>query len=187
MRPVIEIASPYSFNPLKHHLGHIRSFALAYRVRRGDIVDPGVLEEIARIGTSVTDIYTGSLTVPGIVEQVADTLASAGIAGEEDYAGWAGKGRGDFKTVRLSDSSLWVLKYLAGEDGYIHLFPARGSLLSAREKGNSLKSAILLAVHSFDSGCTLQEVNLARKLAGLSPVRSAEYVTAINRILDLIC
>ena len=187
MNHAIEIPLPYSFNLLKHHLGYIRSFTAACRECKEGGVVAGLMEEVARIGSSVTDIYTGSLTVWNIIDEVAAAINSTGVRSPDNFGLWAGGGRGDFQLVRLHDSSSWILKYLGGQERYIHLFPARGSALSLRERGNSLKSAILLAINSFDASCTVEEINRIRKPAGLPPVRSAEYVGAIKRMLDLIC
>ena len=60
------IHEPFLFNPLKHHLGFIREFINLNIDKNGsDLHD--LAKDLKRLGKSVMDIYTGSLTIRNIL------------------------------------------------------------------------------------------------------------------------
>ncbi len=166
-----EIVLPFSFNMLKHHMGYIHRFVISAGKDKENRL-PEIIREIKRVGSSVTDIYSGSLSPFDITTEAKEIISSYGIHSRDEFIACTGKGRSDHSIITLSDKSSWIIKPLAGHERYIHIFPSRGSLFTTREKGNSVKTTILLSLFGLDRNCTLQQLNEIRKLAGLPPVRS---------------
>jgi hypothetical protein len=56
-----QINEPFLFNPLKHHIGFIREFTVNETDdTRNDFQD--CIRKLKHLGTSVMDVYAGSLT-----------------------------------------------------------------------------------------------------------------------------
>ena len=68
-----QIAEPILFNPLKHHLGFIKEY-LELNIDAPDTDENILLKELKHIGTSVMDVYTGSLTVKDICHETLEFL-----------------------------------------------------------------------------------------------------------------
>ncbi|MFH0843625.1 MAG: hypothetical protein V1903_13545 [Bacteroidota bacterium] len=176
-----EIPAPFQFNPLKHHLSYIREF-VSQKLPEIRLL----VKDLKRIGTSVMDIYTGSLSVKGICDEVLLYLESEKLMGYEVFAEWAGKDYGDFRMITLSDSSKWTLKFHDDRMRYVHLFPARFSPRSKRVKSNTLKSAILYYILIGKDFISADDLNRARALLGLSPVRDPADTEAITEMIEIL-
>ena len=74
MNLAIQIAQPVLFNPLKHHLGYIKDYIYHNSEYENDIKLTDIIRELKHLGTSVMDIYTGSLPVEIICNEVKDSL-----------------------------------------------------------------------------------------------------------------
>lgn len=92
----------------------------------------------------------------------------------------------DFRIVSLSDSSQWTLKYHNNEICYVHLFPARSSPHSFRVKSNTLKSALLYYILIGKDFITGDDLNKARALLGLSPVKNTVDTEAITEMIEIL-
>lgn len=99
---------------------------------------------------------------------------------------WAGIGPQDFKTIYLSDGSHWVLKYYDSEQRFVHFFPARFSQYSFRIKANTLKSAILYQIFIGKDYVSEEDLNTARAIASLSPVKDIFDAEAISEMIELL-
>lgn len=182
----IDIPEPILFNPLKHYLAFIKDFVNS---RTMSINDPGLNEltrEIKHIGTCVMDIYTGSLTMDKIFSEIKDFLELTGISGENDYKAWAGTHFNDYRIITLSDTSQWTMKYHNNKTRYVHIFPARSSPYSFRIKANTLKSAILYIIVIGKDFVSEDDLNAARALAGLSPVREVADAEAVTEMIEIL-
>jgi hypothetical protein len=102
------------------------------------------------------------------------------------YKSWAGMDFNDFRITTLSDSSLWTLKYHNHETRYVHIFPARSSPHSFRIKANTLKSAILYTILIGKDYVSEDDLNAARALAGLSPVREVADAEAVTEMIEIL-
>ena len=102
------------------------------------------------------------------------------------FSEWTGKGYGDFKTITLSDRSVWTLKYHSDEKRFVHLFPARLSPHSFRVKANTLKSAILYYILIGKDFISCDDLNRARKYLGLSPVKDTAEAEAITEMIEIL-
>lgn len=186
MLPGINIPEPFQFNPLKHHLSFIREF-ISLEIKN-DTPDrrKNIVRQMKHIGTSVMDIYTGTLSVNGILEEVRSYLSAENLISPEAYPAWTGRHFSDFKIIPLSDGSHWMLKYHDQENRHVHLFPARSSPHTLRVKANTLKSAILYIILAGKDFITDEDLNMSRAMAGLSPVKEVAESEAIYEMIELL-
>jgi hypothetical protein len=186
MNPASNIPEPFQFNPLKHHLSFIREF-ISVKMSDEDNPDTRILvKDIRHIGSSVMDIYSGSLSVDRICSEIITILRSDKLDNIKSFSGWTGIKYSDFKTISLSDSSRWTLKYHNDEIRFVHLFPARLSPHSFRVKANTLKSAILYNIIIGKDYISGTDLNRARGLLGLSPVKDTADVEAITELIEIL-
>jgi hypothetical protein len=181
-----DIPEPFQFNPLKHHLSFIKEY-ISFRL--SDEKTPEItnlVKELKHIGTSVMDIYTGSLNVIKIIDEVSFFLKSNNLGNESNYSGWTGKNFNDFRIISLSDNSQWMLKYHDDRTRYVHLFPARTSPHSFRVKANTLKSAIMYNILIGKNYISGRDLNRAREIQGLSPVKDTTDAEAITEMIEIL-
>jgi hypothetical protein len=181
-----EIAEPFQFNPLKHHLSFIREFGSQRLSEENKPEIKLLINKIKRIGTSVMDIYTGSLSVKAICNEVSSFLESEKLMEYEVFAEWAGKDYGDFRMITLSDSSQWTLKFHNNEKRFIHIFPARLSPHTFRVKANTLKSAVLYYILIGKDFISAHDLNRARALLRLPPVKDMDESEAITEMIEIL-
>jgi hypothetical protein len=182
----VDIPEPLLFNPLKHYLPFIRGFV---NVRTLTINDPLLKEltrELKHIGTCVMDIYTGELLMGTIFTEVIEFLKDNNSLERDIYKKWVGTVINDYRIIFLSDSSQWMLKYHDHETRYVHIFPARASPHSFRVKANTLKSAILYIIIFGKDYVSDDDLNAARALSGLSPVREVADAEAVIEMIEIL-
>jgi len=182
----IHIPEPILFNPLKHYLPFIRDFAGNCAIT---ISDPGLKDltrELKHIGTSVMDIYTGRLSLETIFKEILEFLETNDLKSKEHFKAWTGTDFEDFRIISLSDTSQWTLKYHNHETRYVHIFPARSSPHSFRIKANTLKSAILYIIIFGKDFVSDDDLNAARALMGLSPVKEVADAEAITEMIEIL-
>jgi len=180
------IPYPLLFNPLKHHLGYIREFIQGATDNPAASVENEIIKELRHIGGSVMDVYTGELSSPEVCEEFLCYLKTKNLSSKERFNSWAGPGRKDFRTIYLSDGSRWMLKYYNHNKRYVHFFPARQSPLTFRIKANTLKSAVLYQIFIGKDYVTEEDLNMARAMAGLSPVKEIFDTEAITEMIDIL-
>jgi hypothetical protein len=186
MNILYQIPEPILFNPLKHHLGFIKEFIDVRSDNESFDRMKLISRELKHIGTSVMDIYTGYLTIEIICEEILDFLGKKDLAEKEIFCNWAGADTADFKVISLSDGSQWVIKYHENENRFVHIFPARLSPHTFRIKSNTLKSAILYIIHIGKDLVTEEDLNSARALAGLSPVKEVADTEAVAEMIEVL-
>jgi len=186
MNSEVQIQLPFLFNPLKHHITYIKEFIDESQFSGKEIPNENTVKLIKHIGGSVMDVYAGELTVKEILSEVAGYLKKNRIAEKSLFAGWAGKEKNDFRVIELSDRSQWTVKYHDSEGRYVHLFPARFSPHSFRVKANTLKSAILYNICIGKDFISEDDLNGARALAGLSPVKDVIDSEAITEMIEIL-
>jgi hypothetical protein len=182
----VNIPEPILFSPLKHYLPFIREFAGSLSLT---INDPGLKEltrELKHIGTCVMDIYKGELPQEKVFGEILEFLKTNHLLKKEVYRDWAGTDFNDYRVVTLSDGSQWTLKYSNHEPRYVHIFPARSSPHSFRIKANTLKSAILYITVIGKDFVSEDDLNAARALAGLSPVREIADTEAVTEMIEIL-
>ena len=186
MNLLFQIAEPVLFNPLKHHLGYIKDYIYSYSEYENGKKQKDIIRELKHLGTSVMDIYTGSLSVDMICQEVKDSLAEKGILEKENFAVWAGTNINNYRIISLSDSSQWILKCHTNKVRFVHIFPARNSQLTFRIKANTLKSAILFNIHSGKDFISTDEINMIRTLLNLSPIKESADMEAITEMTEIL-
>lgn len=183
---MLDLPEPIKFNPLKHHLSYIREY-IGKRLRPENISDTdNLIKELKCLGTSVMDVYRGSLKVREICKETVLFLESHELKDFHVFADWVGRYYYNFKIITLSDKSLWMLKFNDDNSRFVHLFPARESPYSFRVKANTLKSAIIYYIVIGKDYITREDLNSARALIGLSPVKSPEDTEAIIEMIEVL-
>jgi hypothetical protein len=180
------ITKPFQFNPLKHHLEYIRHFTYERSDEEHGIDTSTLIRELKHIGTSVMDVYTGQLSTAKICSEVLRYLISNRLNKHESFSEWAGKSFSEFRILTLSDKSRWTLKYHNDKNRYVHLFPARMSPHTFRIKANTLKSAILYYIIVGKDFISRNDLNKARVLLGLSPVKDPGEAEAITEMIEML-
>jgi hypothetical protein len=186
MNTLNSIPEPLVFNPLKHHLGYIKEFIIETTGAGQSDANVEVIRELRHIGGSVMDVYTGAMTHNEIGDEFLCYIKTKGLSERENYRAWTGTGTQDFKTIYLSDGSQWAMKYHDNEQRYVHFFPARFSPHSFRIKANTLKSAILYQIFIGKDFVTEEDLNTARAIASLSPVKDIFDTEAISEMIELL-
>ena len=181
-----QIPEPLLFNPMKHHLTFLREFIIlrAEGESTDDIND--LTKELKHLGTSVMDVYTGSLSIVAICTEIERFLQQNNLLLKDPFTEWAGICMNNFRIITLSDDSQWMLKYHNSTSRYVHFFPARSSPHSFRVKSNTLKSALLYLIligKDFISG---DDLNKVRPLLGLSPVKDSVDTEAILEMIEIL-
>jgi hypothetical protein len=182
----INIPEPILFSPLKHYLPFIRDFVNSRNLNLNDPNLKKLTREIKHIGTCVMDVYSGDLPLQSIFIQILDFLRKNQLNTSEKYSKWTGTEFNDFRIVSLSDNSQWTLKYYDNKKRYVHIFPARSSPHSFRIKANTLKSAILYIIVIGKDYVSEEDLNAARALAGLSPVREVADAEAVTEMIEIL-
>lgn len=178
-----QIPEPILFSPLKHHLGFMREY-ISLKTEGDYNSDCKVLlKEMKHLGKSVMDVYTGSLSIFGICKEVKGFLDQTGI---EKFSHWVGKKINDFKIISLSDGSQWTLKYLDNDLRFVHIFPSRRSKYTFRVKSNTLKSALIYFAIIGKDFITCDDLNMARRLLYLSPVKNIADTEAITETIEIL-
>lgn len=181
-----QITEPVLFNPLKHHLGFIREFIYQKTEGKENGDQKKMIKELKHLGTSVMDVYTGSLLIREICNEVLLFLEEKDLTGKIFFSEWTGIKMNDFKIISLSDGSQWTLKYHDNCQRYVHIFPARGSMHTFRVKSNTLKSALLYYILIGKDFITGDDLNRVRPLLGLSPVKDPVDTEAITEMIEIL-
>jgi hypothetical protein len=181
-----EIPEPILFNPLKHHLGFIREFICKKTEIEPDSDIKNLTRELKHLGTSVMDVYTGSLRIKSICEEVVEFLRHRELYGRDSFSAWTGIKMHEFRIITISDDSQWTLKYHDKNHRFVHIFPARSSRHTFRVKSNTLKSALLYYILIGKDFITGDDLNRVRPLLGLSPVKDAVDTEAILEMIEIL-
>jgi hypothetical protein len=186
MIPDNHIPEPFLFNPLKHHLGFIKEYINLRIDGSSDDDIKSLFKELKHLGTSVMDVYNGTLSIPDICKEVESFLEKKKIKPKKIFLPWAGINPADFKIISLSDDSQWTLKFHNNELRYVHIFPARSSPHSFRVKSNTLKSAVLYNIMIGKDYISNDDLNRIRPLLGLSPVKDSVDTEAIIEMIEIL-
>jgi hypothetical protein len=186
MSTELQIPEPILFNPLKHHLGFIREFIYQKTEGHPKGDQKNMIRELKHLGTSVMDVYTGSLQINDICDEVIEFLQEKDLSKRKKISAWTGTGMNDFRIISLSDGSQWTLKYHDNNQKFVHIFPARRSIHSFRVKSNTLKSALLYYILIGKDFITSDDLNKVRPLLGLSPIRDPVDTEAITEMIEIL-
>jgi len=182
----IHIPDPILFNPLKHHLGFIREFTCNEAEGKENGHSDTVIRELKHLGTSVMDVYSGSLPLINICYEVISFLENKNLTEKIHFSEWTGTNMNDFKIISLSDESQWILKFHDNCQKFVHIFPARGSRKTFRVKSNTLKSALLYYILIGKDFITADDMNRVRPILGLSPIKDPADSEAITQMVEIL-
>jgi len=181
-----QIPEPILFNPLKHHLGFIREFIYKKTEIEHNSDTKNLIRELKHLGTSVMDVYTGSILINNICKEVKEILEQKNLLERELFSIWTGIKMDDFRLISLSDGSQWTLKYHDNSRRFVHIFPARASQHTFRIKSNTLKSALLYYILIGKDFITGDDLNRVRPLLGLSPIKDPVDAEAITEMIEIL-
>ncbi|MEA3447888.1 MAG: hypothetical protein U9Q98_05485 [Bacteroidota bacterium] len=136
------IPKPFLLNPWKHHLGYIQDNISA--LQKLSLAD--VRRYMLDIGESVTDVYTGKLSVPGICSDLETHLKHKGIFEKNAYLSWI-ETVSMYEVIPVSDNSRWLMRQ-GNDERYIHIHPGKISPHKSRFKSQQIKTALLYAVYA---------------------------------------
>jgi hypothetical protein len=183
MKDEFQIPEPLLFNVLKHHLGYIRSFIEKHSDNNAE---NNLLKELKHIGTTVMDVYSGSLAIRDICRETADYLSKHKLSNIEKFVAWTGNSAESFRIITLSDDSEWTMKFQNDHSRFAHIFPARNSVHTFRVRGNTLKSAVIYLILIGKDKITGDDLNKVRPMLGLSPVKDEIEAEAIVEMIEII-
>jgi len=186
MNELNNIPEPLNFNPLKHHLGFIRSFTNKCSSLSEEEVKKDIIPRLRHIGSSVADIYTGNLKTGEISAEFMNLRNEEKILSEESFANWISQSGKEYRKCMLPDSSAWIIKYLDGNARYFHFFPGRKVSSTIRSRGNSLKTAILYNILYDKGDIMLTDLNSVRKMVSLSPLKDTGAASGIISLIRLL-
>lgn len=186
MRIDDEIPEPLLFNPLKHYLNFIRDFVGSYTSVPPDRNTKYLVKELKHLGTSVMDVYSGNMPLGHISEEIVRFLYSHELNSKATFESWAGRDYNGIKIITISDGSQWALKFHNNEKRFVHIFPARQSPHTFRVKSNTLKSAILYLILIGKDFVTEDDLNKARAMTGLSPVKEVADTEAVTEMIEIL-
>ena len=179
------IAPPFTFNPMKHHLGFIREF-----IRQAELFpEQDIFGAINSIGPHVTDLYFGQLSIQQIISSISSQLIQLSAFNHQGYLEWIGNSGKDYNFMQLPDGSKWTFRVGEKAERYVHFHPGRLSF-SIRVRGNTLRTALGLRIMVKDDRSLYQDkefINRVRQhYLGLSPIKNLIGFTAISKVLDLM-
>jgi hypothetical protein len=180
-----QIPEPFLLNPIKHHLGFIKDFIESNIDRSGSDLS-ALTRELKHLGSSVMDIYSGSLSLRKICVETELFLKIGNISEMKPFSSWTGTGSDSFRIISLSDGSRWTLKFHNNPLRFVHIFPARNSPHTFRVKSNTLKSALIYNIIIGKDLVTGNDLNKVRPLFGLSPVKDAIDSEAILEMIEIL-
>lgn len=180
------IARPFTFNPLKHHLGFIREFV--ERAERS-ANERETFELINSIGPQITDIYCGMLNVGMIISMIKSRLIALSIYSQSGYDEWVSNYGKNYNFLELDDGSKWTFRKGEKAGRYIHFHPARTNG-SIRVRGTTLKTAMGLKIIAGGNLSLNQDKDFINSVRQnhlqLSPVKNLSSFPAITKVLKLL-
>lgn len=180
------VPPPFTFNPLKHHLGYIRNLINTTITEQSE---EKFLSLINGIGPQLTDIYLGGYSLPQILQSIKSQLCNLRSFEKETYEIWGDNSGKHYNFLELDDNSKWTFRLGEKEGRYIHFHPARLGC-SVRMRGTTLKTALALKIIAKEKTALYSDtdyINTIRKNAlNLSPIKDVKHFTAIRKIMDLI-
>lgn len=178
-----DIRPPITFNPHKHHFGFLKQQIENWK----NLPWPEVEKELLFIGTNLIDLYCGNLSINEICRQCLHFAEKQELSNAEKLKNWFGKN--EFRKIKLSDNSEWVIKQGLDSARFLHIHPAKYSPFTLRVRGPTLKTVVALKIitdKKKQKQLDLLLVNWVRNgKLGLSPIKALEKGKGIARIWAL--
>lgn len=182
-----DLPTPFQFNPWKHHLMYIISNIQS--VLNRECLDK-LNNSILCIGESLTDLYTGKLSIQEIVSGINSELVYQSTFTEQAFTKWINNTDKLYRKVYLKDSSFWILKISDNLTNYIHIHPGKYSPNTLRVRSLTLKTAILTSAYLRiikSPTITRDMINFVRKkYLDQPPIKSFSGEKGLGRVIELI-
>jgi hypothetical protein len=130
----------FSFNAYKHHLQFVREIIFPHSENKSKQNFNTILSEIKQIGNNTMDLYSGSMSVESIFENLISIFNELRMKNKNDYLSWLG--RSGYKIIDLSDKSVWIARLGDNGDTFVHIHPARTGSHVIRITGSAWKTAL---------------------------------------------
>jgi len=170
------------FNALKHHIRAVTRLI-------ADCSLPELPQRLKVLGASQMDLYLGALEEADISREILQALSDLDIHTEQQYRHWLEEHH-YYRSITLSDGSVWILRLGKEGEKYIHIHPGRYSTESIRVKAAVLKTAIAIWIYlkkGLISEVNEHTLNRARKeVLELPPVKSLAESRAILKMIGII-
>jgi hypothetical protein len=166
------VPEPVLFNCWKHHY----DFLLAEIQKQYAFLDKELLKKlIIKIGNSTTDLYTGSMEIPELVEFCVKRLKRLHRYRKDTYLTWLQGSPEEYQLMDFPDGSVWVLKIGTEEGRHIHIHPGRNVPHSIRVKAIILKTSWLVNLYALNGNRSPMDIDLINyvrnEILGLSPIK----------------
>jgi hypothetical protein len=183
-----EIPHPILFNTWKHHAATLRQ-RIAEVAAAGPTALAALPSRLVVIGMKLMDLYTGTLTPQAIGAGLVELLDQQSTLSPERYQAWV-QAAGGFRTLTLSDQSVWLLRCGDLNDRYVHVHPGRWTPHTRRVRANVLKTAIVVLTHAAIHGGDVHDVRLINTVRqqhlGLSPIRELSGEGGLAAVLAVL-
>jgi len=179
-----KIPVPVTFNTHKHHFGF-----LLCKIENLKNIDWNQAEpEFFGIGENLLDFYTGDLTVENICADCILFFKNKNISDKIAFTKWLYPL--EYRKIKLSDSSEWIIKEGKNPNRYIHIHPAKQSKHTIRIRAATLKTVLAVMIKSGNiskqMNNNLLTVNKIRtEYLHLSPVKSLQRGKGILQLWEL--
>lgn len=177
-----KIPVPITFNAHKHHFRFLMwQIEKKWKKQEWHTVE----KELLTLGENLLDFYLGELTVKNICDEVMCYFKAENINDIETFEIWLGTA--DYRKIKLSDHSQWIVKKGVNAKRYIHIHPAKYSDHTLRVRAITLKTVCVIKIKSVtlqeNIKNNLEQVNHIRKeYLHLSPIKSLSYNKGIFKI-----
>lgn len=185
---IFKTSKPVQLNCYKHHKNFIVS--QIHKISNQKSFDK-LLNDLKVIGSSQLDVYTGELSPKKISIEIIDLLKKQDIYAFDNYRDWLDKENKGYFNTTIQDKSIWTLRLGNDKNYYVHIHPARNSLLSSRFKAHTLKIAISLLAYKkmreIGNILTIDLINMVRvHYLNLSPVIKTHNNSALKRCISML-
>lgn len=176
-----KIPEPVTFNPYKHHLHFIKTQIETWKHQKREEVQSALL----CLGENLIDLYLGNLSVQQICNECIAYFRKIQCLDKTAFTIWLAPH--EYRKIRLSDLSVWVIKKGDNSERYIHIHPGKHSPFSVRVRATTLKTVIALLVipvyFQNDRKKNLRAINETRvSFLQLSPVKSIQPDKGIEQL-----
>lgn len=136
------------------------------------------------------DLYFGSLSPFFISESIIKFLRSLDVLSKNNYGNWLKAEGNDYRLFRLTDNSIWTLRFGVAHARYVHIHPGRKSPNTIRVRALTLRTAIFvlgLGKINKNKQINVEIINTLRKkyLIG-PPLKKFSYDSGLGKILNLL-
>lgn len=177
------IRPPVAFNPFKHHLSFLTEQIKIWQNLPWHEFEKNLL----LIGTNLTDLYCGELSVAEICRQCLNFAGEKDLTSAQKLEFWLSPKA--YRKIQLSDHSEWIVRQGLDSSRFLHIHPAKYSPLTVRVRGTTLKTVVALkSIQSsnFEYLPDLKQINKIRsENLELSPIKALEKEKGINKIWQL--